>query len=331
MNDLCNNIIAVKCNPDPKVLCLLAALGLGFDCASAAEIQLVLNLKVDPSRIIFANPCKIQSAIRYANDQGVSQTTFDSAEQLRTIKDLNPQADLFLRIRISEDDISAPSRFGAKFGTPLEEAPALLDMAKELELKVVGISFHVGSGGSDQNVFVKAISDARAIFDQALFKGFDLHTIDVGGGFDGGDGFKTKAASLRRALDKHFPSNIRIIAEPGRYFVESAFTLVTNVINRREHMLYLNDGVYSNLRNAIVEQPLTPRTLRQKRSHVAQDEASAATVSTTEYCIWGRTCCPHDCINSSCRILGIINPGDWVYFENIGGENRFFLLCRLFH
>ncbi|KAK5016459.1 Ornithine decarboxylase, partial [Cryomyces antarcticus] len=44
---------AVKCNPDPQVLRLLAGLGTGFDCASKAEIEQVLNMGVDPSRIIY--------------------------------------------------------------------------------------------------------------------------------------------------------------------------------------------------------------------------------------------------------------------------------------
>ena len=59
-------IIAVKCNYDPVLLRTLAALGAGFDCCSEQEINTILNLGVDPSRIIYANPCKQNSHIRYA-------------------------------------------------------------------------------------------------------------------------------------------------------------------------------------------------------------------------------------------------------------------------
>ena len=55
---------AVKCNYDPVLLQTLAALGTGFDCASKQEIETILNLGVDPSRIIYANPCKQNSHIR---------------------------------------------------------------------------------------------------------------------------------------------------------------------------------------------------------------------------------------------------------------------------
>ena len=57
---------AVKCNPDPVLLQTLASLGAGFDCASKQEIVTVLSLGVDPSRIIYANPCKQNSCIRLA-------------------------------------------------------------------------------------------------------------------------------------------------------------------------------------------------------------------------------------------------------------------------
>lgn len=58
--------LAVKCNYDPVLLQTLAALGAGFDCASKQEIVTILNLGVDPSRIIYANPCKQNSHIRLA-------------------------------------------------------------------------------------------------------------------------------------------------------------------------------------------------------------------------------------------------------------------------
>ncbi|KAI9870859.1 MAG: Mitochondrial 2-oxoadipate and 2-oxoglutarate transporter, partial [Watsoniomyces obsoletus] len=62
---------AVKCNPDKEVLRLLAAMGTGFDCASMAEIDLVLGLGIEPSRIIYAQPCKTKSYLRHARKVGV--------------------------------------------------------------------------------------------------------------------------------------------------------------------------------------------------------------------------------------------------------------------
>lgn len=59
-----STFIAVKCNDDLMLLQTLVALGAGFDCASRSEIRSVLNLGVNPSNIIYANPCKQASHLR---------------------------------------------------------------------------------------------------------------------------------------------------------------------------------------------------------------------------------------------------------------------------
>ena len=90
----------MKCNFEPILLDLLAKHGLGFDCASKGEIQTILNLGVPPSRIIFANPCKQMSYIRYAATHNVSMMTFDNEEELHKIKSVYPDARLVIRIMV---------------------------------------------------------------------------------------------------------------------------------------------------------------------------------------------------------------------------------------
>jgi hypothetical protein len=60
-------IVAVKCNPEPLMLGMLAALGAGFDCASVMELQAVQDLGVDQERVIFANPCKMPADFRWGS------------------------------------------------------------------------------------------------------------------------------------------------------------------------------------------------------------------------------------------------------------------------
>lgn len=129
--------LAVKCNPDPMVVKMLAALGTGFDCASKAEIEQVLNLGVEPSRIIYANPCKQRSFIRYSQKHNVRKMTFDNAEELYKIKALYPEAELVLRILT--DDSNSLCQLGLKFGAPLETTGRLLRLARELNLNVIGV------------------------------------------------------------------------------------------------------------------------------------------------------------------------------------------------
>lgn len=315
---------AVKCNPDPEVLRLMAKLGNGFDCASKAEIDMALETGVDPNRIIYAQPCKTKSYLRHAANVGVKQMTFDNADELYKIKACFPEAELYLRILT--DDSTSLCRLSMKFGASLDVARQLLELAHDLELKVVGVSFHVGSGAEDPKAFLKAVQDARLVFDQAAEIGHELHTLDVGGGFTG-ETFEKFAGVLGEALETYFPPHIRIIAEPGRYYVGSAFTLAANVIARRDvrdpeeeskdaYMIYLNDGVYGNFSNIIFDhQHPEPRIL----TCASQANASPEDVA---YSIWGPTCDGIDVISQRSLLPGLLDVGDWLYFEEMGAYTK---------
>ncbi|PGH10361.1 ornithine decarboxylase [Blastomyces parvus] len=318
---------AVKCNPDPQVMRLMAKLGNGFDCASKAEIDLALDVGVDPSRIIYAQPCKTKSYLRYASQVGVKQMTFDNSDELYKIKEMCPDAELYLRILT--DDSASLCRLSMKFGASLSIARSLLELAKELKLNVVGVSFHVGSGAEDPRSFVKAVEDSRYVFDQAAEVGFDLKVLDVGGGFSE-DTFERFAATLSDALDEHFPPHVRVIAEPGRYYVASAFTLAANVIARRDvslemsdsastdsvteaYMIYLNDGVYGNFSNIIFDhQHPVPQILTME----------SPVCTPIEYSIWGPTCDGIDLITERITLPGALDVGNWLYFENMGAYTK---------
>lgn len=315
---------AVKCNPDPEALRLLAALGTGFDCASKMEIDQVLKLGVDPSRIIYAQPCKTKSHVRHAAEQGVKQMTFDNADELHKTKALFPDAELYLRILT--DDSSSLCRLSLKFGASLDCTADLLRLAKQLGLNVVGVSFHVGSGASDPASFVKAVQDARIVFDQASDAGYTLRTLDVGGGFTSDALFERMASALSDALDVYFPSpSVRIIGEPGRYFVGRAYTLACHVIARRElrdpttdqaaYMLYLNDGVYGNFSSIIFDhQDPVPRVLAARDADGGRHP--------TEYSLWGPTCDGIDRITERAVFHRTLDVGDWLYFEDMGAYTR---------
>jgi len=232
-------VTAIKCNPDPYVLRLLAALGAGFDCASNGEIAKLLALGgVEPNRILFANPCKATSFIRSAARVGVDKMTFDNEDELYKIARAHPGAKLI--VRILADDSKSVCRFGAKFGASLEVVPRLLTKARELHLDVIGVSFHVGSGCYDPAIYEDAIRRARDAFDMGSQIGYQFSLLDVGGGFEDGR-LETAASVLTRAIQHYFPdrTGIKVIAEPGRYYVSRAFSLATNIIARRAPM---NEG-----------------------------------------------------------------------------------------
>lgn len=90
-------------------------------------------------------------------------------------------------IRICCDATEAQCPLGIKFGCDyLTEAPALMKLAHELGLSVVGVSFHVGSGCNEPAAFGRAIAASAGIFQLAQKLGFmNMYLLDIGGGFPG--------------------------------------------------------------------------------------------------------------------------------------------------
>ncbi|KAG1842500.1 pyridoxal-dependent decarboxylase [Suillus subalutaceus] len=325
---------AVKCNPDPYVIRLLAALGAGFDCASNGEISQVLSIGgVDPSRIIFANPCKATSFVRSAARAGVNTMTFDNADELYKIARAHPGAKLI--VRILADDSKSICRFGIKFGAPLEVVPSLLSKAKELGLDVIGVSFHVGSGCYDPTIYGDAIRRARDVFIMGSQVGYKFSLLDVGGGFEDAR-FEAAASVLVDAINQYFPDRkgIRLIAEPGRFYVARAFSLAANIIARRAPMIenslesldpkpssdepsvmyYINDGVYGAF-NCIMfdHQTVNPYVLSLDGSfHISPSEPLSLCS------VWGPTCDSIDCVSKAVELPDALQIGDWLGFDNMG-------------
>lgn len=251
---------AVKCNPDPVILRLLADLGVNFDCASQNEIAKVINMGIEPSRIVFANPCKWNSQIKFSRAHDVDLLTFDSENELYKIKLYHPEASLLLRIKT--DDSKSLCQFSCKFGADMSEVKDILNVVKGLKLNVCGVAWHVGSLCSDVNSYANAIKNARQVFDIAKEMGFKFRVLDLGGGFPSVDtdviSFKDIAETINTAISNHFSDieDLQLIAEPGRFFVGSSHTLVMSVVNKKVKfdengektiIFYCNDSVYNNL------------------------------------------------------------------------------------
>nr|XP_008200143.1 PREDICTED: ornithine decarboxylase 1 [Tribolium castaneum]XP_968571.3 PREDICTED: ornithine decarboxylase 1 [Tribolium castaneum] len=310
---------AVKCNDSLTVLEVLAALGTGFDCASKGEINKVLSLGVSPDRIIFANPAKPSSHIRHAAATNVSTMTFDNETELHKIKNFHPDSKLVIRIRCDATDSQCP--LGMKFGCdPVLEAPRLLQTARSLNLNVIGVSFHVGSGCREPSVFKRAIAMSREVFDLGQALGYNFTLLDIGGGFPGdrGTSLDEIAQVVNSALDDYFPDpSVEIIAEPGRFYVSSAYTLICNIHSIRDvisedettrhRMYYINDGVYGSFNCILYDhQRVVPLPLHEVPGSKYYSSS-----------IWGPTCDGLDQVVEEV-LLPEMGLGDWLVFENMG-------------
>ncbi|XP_067677625.1 ornithine decarboxylase-like isoform X2 [Haliotis asinina] len=331
---------AVKCNSDPLLLRVLYELGTGFDCASKCEMDMVLQMGVTADKIVYANPCRQISHLQHAAKKSIGLLTFDSEAELYKVKSVYPGARLLLRIAPPEN-YDVMYDLSEKFGCHPGDVSGLLRTARTLGLNVVGVSFHVGSGARDPEVFAASLQRSHNVFAIAEKLGFNPDIIDIGGGFYGHKGaplsFEKAASTLNMALDKYFPvtSNVKVIAEPGRYFASSAFTLVTSVIGKRKRlakhrdrknslseinvesetsgdnkpafMYYMTDGVFGSFNVIIFEGTcIIPKLVKAPSSDV--------TFTST---LWGPTCDSLDCVRKELP-LPELHIGDWLYVENMG-------------
>jgi len=317
---------AVKCSPMPAVVDVLAANGCGFDCASAVEIQLVLDAGVSSDRIIFAHPAKRPSDIRFAAEKDVKLTTFDSVIELEKIAKWHPSSDCVMRIRA--DDPNAGISFGIKYGANPDEYEILLQAAVNLKLNVVGVSFHVGSLARSGGAFYEAIKLARNAFDIAGTLGFKMRLLDLGGGFTGrfnSNGVVQSMvgdipANINEALDEFFGESqfteLQVIAEPGRYFAEASMHLlchIHSVRNRTDVCDYLiSDGLYGSF-NCVVYDGAKPRAWLLPGPSLAPLEDTHLQRST----VFGPTCDSMDCVFKDV-MLPQLRVGDWFLFPHFG-------------
>jgi len=158
------------------------------------------------------------------------------------------------------------------------------------------------------------------VFDVAESLGMKLSVLDIGGGFPGDDdddvffGFEQVALAISKKIDETFP-DVRVIAEPGRYFVAACCTLVTKVYAIREqteeemtnYFYYINDGVYGSFNNLIYDHAtLTPSFLRD----TTEDQLFRSTV-------FGPSCDGLDTLLKNYP-LPRLNSDEWIFWRNMG-------------
>lgn len=323
----------MKCNPDVRVFKLLTGLGCGVDCASKPELAFALAHGVAPGHIIYANTIKQKSHLQFARTHKVSLMTFDNVDELVKVATIFPAAELVLRIQV--DDSKSRHQLGAKFGAPLTAIPELLETAKRLQLNVMGVSFHVGVGVLDASAFTDAIERSRRVFELAETLGFHFTLLNIGGGFAGDDlgpvTVQDAALAVNTAIATHFPASagVRVISEPGRYFVSACATLNVNVTGRKpdveltaespdamtttRFMYFVNDGAHGSFSAPHLFKLYDPIPT------VVQGEpvASAAAFTTQLASVWGPTCDGKDVITKRTH-LPLLDVGDWLTFPHMG-------------
>jgi ornithine decarboxylase len=230
---------AVKANPEPKVLALLAQLGSCFDTASVVEIQLALAAGATPDRISFGNTIKKERDIARALELGVRLFAVDcqaEVEKIARAVALTGADGVKVFCRILCDCAGAEWPLSRKFGCVPEMAVDVLEHAHRHGLEAYGVSFHVGSQQRNTESWDVALASASAIFRECAERGIHLSMVNLGGGFPTKylksiPAVEAYGESIFRALSKHFGNRLpETIIEPGRGMVGNAGIIESEIV-----------------------------------------------------------------------------------------------------
>jgi len=276
---------AVKANPAPEILDLLARLGSCFDTASVVEIEQALAAGATPDRISFGNTIKKERDIARAYQLGVRLFAVDSVAEVEKIARAAPGSKVFCRILC--DGSGAEWPLSRKFGCAPEMAIEVLEHAHRLGLAAHGLSFHVGSQQRDPRRWDGALKASAAVFRELAERGIQLQMLNLGGGFPTRylkriAPVKTYGQTIFRALSRHFGNKIpETIIEPGRGMVGNAGIIEAEVVlisrksaEDRQRWVFLDIGKFNGLAETMDEMIRYP--IRTPHDH---DEKSPCVIA----------------------------------------------------
>lgn len=225
---------AIKANPAPEIVRLLAAQGAGFDVASPWEIDLVLDQGIAPERVSYGNTIKKEADIGYAYRRGIRLFAVDCLPEVEKIARAAPGARVFCRLLV--DNKGAEWPLSRKFGCDPEMAAEVLESAARAGLVAHGVSFHVGSQQPDPKAWDSAIAASAALFKALAARGIHLAMLNLGGGFPARylkdvPTAATYGRAINASLRHHFGEKaIRTAIEPGRFVVGTAGIIRSEVV-----------------------------------------------------------------------------------------------------
>jgi ornithine decarboxylase len=317
---------AVKANSDPSIVKTLYDAGASFDVASLPEFMVVYECIKDMpdkqrqdwiwDKIIYANPIKADVTLQALNKYK-PLVTYDNHEEIRKIKKHAPDAGVALRLKVP--NTGAMVELSSKFGAAPGEAVDLILAAHEQGLVIEGLSFHVGSQTTNFQNYVQAVNLAANIFKEARDRGYTkMNLLDIGGGFPAPydatvKPFRELAKILNRELDRLFPEDVQILAEPGRFLVATAGIAISTIIGKamRDGKLcyYIDDGVYHTFSGVIFDH--------------CQYHFNSFKKGATQVCsVFGPTCDALDVVSMTEELPAELKLGDVLYSENIGAYSH---------
>lgn len=214
---------AMKANPNLSLLARLHAAGVGFECVSLGELERAKYVGARGDEVLVNGPAKSEAEYALGTELGATFIVDRAGEEAL----LPPRSRVLLRVNpaleVSTHDHLATGAANSKFGVRLEEVPACVRAIREAGHALRGLHLHIGSAIREAGDFASAYERVAALARQTG----PLEVLDVGGGWS----LDADLAGIaERAREAAGAFGAALWAEPGRYLVAGAGTLLTRVV-----------------------------------------------------------------------------------------------------
>ncbi|MBS1983451.1 MAG: diaminopimelate decarboxylase [Bdellovibrionales bacterium] len=245
---------AMKSNANPHVLQHFAARGAGVDLVSGGELDLALRTGFAPRDMVFSGVGKTNDELRLAVERDVGLINCESRGEVERLAAVARAAGKTARISLRVNpDVDARTHpyistglSEHKFGVSMNEGWEIYRLAAaQRELRVSGLSVHIGSQLMHLDVLGEALDKTLDFARKLKGAGIGVNTLDMGGGL--GVDYQhplrlppfevygqTAARAAREWLELQGPGS-QMISECGRAVVAQAGFLVTRVIGLKQN------------------------------------------------------------------------------------------------
>ena len=315
---------AMKANYNPHMLKIMKDNGFCLDTVSPAEVIMAKKIGFDSDNILFTANNMTDAEMELVKAQSVL-FNIDSLSRLEAYGKAYNGSKVCLRIN---PDVQAGENLkvvtgGAlsKFGILLEDVHKAVAIAKENNIRIVGLHEHTGSGLADTGNVFESMENLLKIVNPVDFP--DLEFIDFGGGFKARYSpdeavidyveFGKKAIEMFKEACDSYGSKLKLYFEPGKYTVAESGCMVIQVNTIKNNKGRLIVGTNSGFPHLI--RPV----FYDAYHHVVN--LSNPSGEPMVYDIYGNTCESGDCFAKE-REIQEIRVGDYLAIMNAGAYCR---------
>ena len=265
---------AIKANPYPSLVQLMAGQVSGFDVASKQEMLLAIQTGMPVKNISYAGPGKTYEDIEAAIIAGVTLHV-ESIGEIQKVelaaKQLNLKADIAIRVNPKFELKSSGMKMagGAKpFGIDEEQIPQILQELPLAQINLRGFHIFAGSQNLNADAIISAQQQTFALAEQLVELSSQvtkqkIDYLNIGGGFGVPYFPKEKtldiqsiADNLQILIEKHkeMTKGLELIIELGRYLVAEAGIYVSKIVDKKisrgTTYLVCDGGLHHHLANS---------------------------------------------------------------------------------